>query len=92
MKNYCIISDSKGFAYALIRYAKTITTWYDGETITHYSTDSDKLGDKIYDLQQKGHKFTPITKAEFESALNEMLGYEECKVLSKKLTNVLMLG
>lgn len=92
MKNYCMISDSKGFAYALIRYTKTITTWYDGTTIIHFSPDSEKLGDKIYELQEKGHKFTEISQAEFQQAMNEMLGYEECKTLSNKLTNILMLG
>jgi len=92
MKNYCMISDSKGFAYALIRYTKTITTWYDGTTIIHFSPDSEKLGDKIYELQEQGHKFTQITESEFQQAKNEMLGYEECKTLSKKLTKILMLG
>ena len=94
MKNtiYNMISDSKGFAYALLKQTNTIATWYDGTTIIHFSPDSDKLGDKIYELQEKGHKFTQITASEFQQAKNEMLGYEECKTLSKKLTKVLMLG
>jgi len=92
MINYNMISDSKGFAYALLKYTKTIATWYDGETITHFSPDSDKLGDKIYELQEKGHKFTEITASEFQQAKNEMLGYEECKTLSNKLTKILFKG
>jgi hypothetical protein len=92
MKHYDMISDSKGFAYALLKQTKTIATWYDGTTIIHFSPDSDKLGEKIYELQEKGHKFTEISQAEFQQAKNEMLGYEECKTLSKKLTKILMLG
>ena len=87
-----MISDSKGFAYALLKQTKTIATWYDGETIIHFSPDSDKLGDKIYELQEKGHKFIQITESDFQQAKNEMFGYEECKKLSKKLTKILMLG
>jgi hypothetical protein len=81
MKHYDMISDSKGFAYALLKQTKTIATWYDGTTIIHFSPDSDKLGEKIYELQEKGHKFTEISQAEFQQAKNEMLGYEECKTL-----------
>lgn len=83
---YELISDKAGFAYAIVKYAKTTTTLYTIDAIQMYSAES--FNDLVYQLQESGHKFVCIDKQEFEEAKKD-LGYTEDRRLSRKLSAVM---
>ena len=72
--NYDLITDEKGFAYAVVKYSKTITTLYTAEGLQMFSTKADTFNDLVYKLQESKHTFSGINQVEFEQAKRE-LGY-----------------